>query len=1572
MQRLIPIAAALGLFLLVWHIGRDDRPADIAALGGQLRRDLSTQRVTVYEMPDGMRAQVSRPIPVAAALTASADAAAVVSTGAAACCNGPSCSPAISGGTVAWSNVTNAQGADNGTAATATMGNSAVSNFLVCTNFGFSMDPGSVIAGVYVGVNAWASGASRIRDGTVHLVVDGALAGTSQVNSTWWPSTTQNTIIPHPITSPSTNLWGATLNPTNVSATAFGVALASNRSTSGGNQTGSIDYLSMTIYYYPPKGVIYASGFETFEPELDMGLTGAPVFGAPGIHGNGALVINPASAGTAEAISAPTTFIDADIVTRGWMGFTIVPSGDVLAAVGDQSTIAWWEQVDPTDVPNTMRGCYLLLRRSAQTGYTLGVYYHGNEMADQLYGEVPIAVSTEALQVELAQLPQRTATFLQVNCELRINGQLKVSHYATMNTTSCENFTTACDLKTAWLGTSGSSNGYTDDVLNLRYDSLAVGNDGTMGKLRVEAIFPSANATPSTMGSTGTNHDCNETTNAWSCIDDWALGAPADPVVGSGSGVSLRTRLADYVGIDVFEMSNLTGAQAPTSREAIKSIVYYAVGAEDGAASSDVKIRPLLVSGTPTPNEPVTDTTWSYTARTTPQVLRWVWADDFGRGPTPTPPGVMPTWGPTAVAALKAGYEKTAVTSRPNITAMLLYVPLSQPAVPEDRTLQDWSHDGQLTFCMGCDSIATGTASLVCQGGIVTDGYPECVKPCTTVADCDWAAGGVVECVNPGPLDTVSYRHCSQKCETATDCTCGGASGEHATCQQSSSIAAQTAARLPQVDNLYVLGLDGQGWEWLVDMYPLGIENPYAVYLHRNLGNTGSGLWRGEWGRCTVSGNSCEPVLTPTPETVTGTSPTPTPWSHPECGGGGGDTCRPHGCDYVWNMCGWNDANRRTNPLDCSAGAVAPPRNIYGQRVCPEAATTPGAFQRARSTCTANSDCTTLYGANSGSLCRGYCEGHADPVWPCPEVADSRSHATDYWCNACSNDSGVVCEYANLCANGALGYEHHCNTDADCAFTPTRTATGTLAPTPTPTTGPSQTPSATPTPGVCQAASEVWPSRWHNENNCGAGNTCTFHACKTDVKYCTVPCAALPCTTNTDCVADSTPGGGGWCQRSCTLLTSTPTPIGSATPIPTNTPVGATYTPTVTFTPTPTWFCRSDADCGTGSCDPGVCRACGAGGVIYATGVGGSGDPAQAPAGDWIAMWRQWAALDHVGGSVPPMSPWGMVENHETLRETVEDTYGRRYLGVTYLLQWAWVFARSIAPIEFNERYTEQLRQWAGHIIDLKHLARVYSERNDGSVPTGAAPDMLHLSAVGSQIAAEGTGSALENYYPVCSGDPTIGCGACLVSCSTDTDCRAATPTQPPTTPGTASPTPVNTPTAVANSCSGGSCVCTTNANCGGGSICGNVRPNVGPGTPTPAAVNRCVVNQSQGFCPAGNSVAARQVVAADNVCATRTPGVGLCSQEISAPRCVETPSLRCIDDRDCPRSTQCSVDASYIRCAVNSDCRSNGRWADVCANDVHPTVAGTATPTPTSGGPTHTPTPTLDAKFCRQPTRTP
>ena len=154
-------------------------------------------------------------------------------------------------GTKTWTDVDRMK-VPGGTPASVSLAKSAISHYLVGTNYGFTIPADSHILGISVTINRMANNASTFRDSRVVLFKAGVPASggsnyakTSAADS--WPTSLG------PVTYGGTNdLWGSTWTPADINDAGFGVALsATNYLTTGGDKNANVDYMQITVTYSP-------------------------------------------------------------------------------------------------------------------------------------------------------------------------------------------------------------------------------------------------------------------------------------------------------------------------------------------------------------------------------------------------------------------------------------------------------------------------------------------------------------------------------------------------------------------------------------------------------------------------------------------------------------------------------------------------------------------------------------------------------------------------------------------------------------------------------------------------------------------------------------------------------------------------------------------------------------------------------------------------------------------------------------------------------------------------------------------------------------------------------------------------------------------------------------------------------------------------------------------------------------------------------------------------------------------------------------------------------------------------
>jgi hypothetical protein len=146
-------------------------------------------------------------------------------------------------GTVPWTSPGNAFSL-NTTYATASV-STAQSEYLVCTNYGFSIPSSATIKGIVVGVTrSTASACTGCVDQGMRIVQGGAINATND-RSTITAYTTTDVTEDH---GSSTDLWGDTWTPSDINASNFGAAFAAQKG-SNPSKTVQVDAIRITVYY---------------------------------------------------------------------------------------------------------------------------------------------------------------------------------------------------------------------------------------------------------------------------------------------------------------------------------------------------------------------------------------------------------------------------------------------------------------------------------------------------------------------------------------------------------------------------------------------------------------------------------------------------------------------------------------------------------------------------------------------------------------------------------------------------------------------------------------------------------------------------------------------------------------------------------------------------------------------------------------------------------------------------------------------------------------------------------------------------------------------------------------------------------------------------------------------------------------------------------------------------------------------------------------------------------------------------------------------------------------------------
>ncbi len=120
------------------------------------------------------------------------------------------------------------------------------SNYLVGSNYGFSVPGEATITGIEVRINRMSSSRNpSVVDNEIRLVRDDVVVGENRAITNTWP--TSLTVVTY---GGPTDLWGATWTVAQINSDQFGVALAAYRDNNGNNSRQAlVDALQITVYY---------------------------------------------------------------------------------------------------------------------------------------------------------------------------------------------------------------------------------------------------------------------------------------------------------------------------------------------------------------------------------------------------------------------------------------------------------------------------------------------------------------------------------------------------------------------------------------------------------------------------------------------------------------------------------------------------------------------------------------------------------------------------------------------------------------------------------------------------------------------------------------------------------------------------------------------------------------------------------------------------------------------------------------------------------------------------------------------------------------------------------------------------------------------------------------------------------------------------------------------------------------------------------------------------------------------------------------------------------------------------
>jgi|GEM_PF-4264638 len=696
-------------------------------------------------------------------------------------------------GTINWTNPSNAQ-TDNNADATASITAGATTEYLNCETFGFADPPFSsaaVIRGIVVEARVEQSG-TNINITDIRLVKGGTIGATNRAvgacASNWSGAESTRSC------GSSTDLWGTTWTPAEITNSGFGVAMAARNSHASTTRTASVDALRIFVYY-DPSGRVYAGGWDTWGAEGDANST--PVVSTAGGLSYPAGAARTGNAGLRLTVAANTATnwcveLDEMLANRAyWRVYTV---NAAPLDIGETVMLSYARQTSET-------GCYGLLSRD-DDGYAVTMRYHGKEGTDIDFGQFSIVDGNSLAGTAIVMGQAIEGGY--VSCPLFVNGYIVQSVAAQMAGDCSDD---ACDLTHICLGTPAveTVDGYESfPAVTYDLDDFVVDNTNVPSTGIVLPIFPSGPGTTETFSSTG----CTAGTGGWDCLIDWETGVEDSCI----SSPHQRTK-ATGTGVDLWAMDDITLATG----EVVKQV--YVRESNCSTTTGTGSMRPYV-------RVAATNTAFGAALTIAENVkLQQGWSM------LSVPHGTDP-WTEALVDGMEVGYEKHATGATPRATALLAYIDIETPVPPVDRTLQDWRGNGDgITIIFACDSITSGTAGAACQ-----DEAGACTEACDEDADCDAQAAG--QCRDNA---------CVYLCEYNEQCTCGSG----ATCPTVFKWVNQLTRRLPQASHLMNCGRDTMPLKsWWQEILPDVLANPYSHFEPCE-------LIRGAWGHCSSTGGNC-------------------------------------------------------------------------------------------------------------------------------------------------------------------------------------------------------------------------------------------------------------------------------------------------------------------------------------------------------------------------------------------------------------------------------------------------------------------------------------------------------------------------------------------------------------------------------------------------------------------------------------------------------------------------------------------------------------------------------------------
>lgn len=156
-------------------------------------------------------------------------------------------------GSLAWTNPDNVVIDDSTNArATALVVGETITQYLLATNFGFSLPLDAIINGIMITINRSATSnnaANYVIDNEIRLVSDGLLIGTNNSSLSRWKTAAATLAL----YGGAQDNWSADLTAAEINNNNFGVALAALISVATSTVTARVDYVEATVNYSQPS-----------------------------------------------------------------------------------------------------------------------------------------------------------------------------------------------------------------------------------------------------------------------------------------------------------------------------------------------------------------------------------------------------------------------------------------------------------------------------------------------------------------------------------------------------------------------------------------------------------------------------------------------------------------------------------------------------------------------------------------------------------------------------------------------------------------------------------------------------------------------------------------------------------------------------------------------------------------------------------------------------------------------------------------------------------------------------------------------------------------------------------------------------------------------------------------------------------------------------------------------------------------------------------------------------------------------------------------------------------------------